>query len=153
MPLNKTEKLIVEAISSMLKQDARLGLPVQQDEVAHNSQFKWEAIDDAFELKISGSPFADVISSAFFAVHSHKYIDHPSFKLSFEKEMTARGVPEEERQQAIKYLEQLIKEVSVKEQDAGWNHQIKDISDMTSNADIRGPKPSEPFSGGGPAPK
>ena len=153
MSLNETEKLLVEAISSMLGQEARLGLPVQQDEVAHNSQFKWEAIDDAFNLKVSGSPFADAISSAFFAVHSHKYIDHPAFKLSFEKEMTARSIPTEERQQALKYLDQLIKEVSLKEQDSGWNNQIADVTNTTKNADTKGPKPSEPFSGGGPAPK
>ena len=78
MALNKNEKALLEAVASMLKQDAKLGLPLN-NETSHASQFRWEGIDDAFALKMAGSPFADSVHSAFFAVHSHKYIDNPSF--------------------------------------------------------------------------
>lgn len=158
MALSKDEKAILEAVSSMLQQDARLGLPINGEklESSHDSQFRWEGIDDAFGLKIAESAFADAISSAFFAVHSHKYIDSPTFKLSFEKEMTARAIPTEERDQALKYFDTLVEELSAKtpsERDAGWNDQLAEIADMTRNADTRGPKPSKPFTGGGPAPE
>ena len=108
-------------------------------------------IDDAFALKIAGSPFADSITSAFFAVHSHKYIDNPTFKLSFDREMQARAIPTEEKEHAFKYLEKLTEELS--EKDAGWNPNMDEIVDVTSNADNRKPKTSKPFTGGGPAPE
>jgi len=155
MALDRNEKALLEAVSSMLKQDAKLGLPIN-NETSHTSQFRWEGIDDAFALKVAGSPFADSITSAFFAVHSHKYIDNPTFKLSFEKEMSARAVPTPEREQAIKYLDDMQDELSsskLSERDAGWNPNMKEIVDLTSNADNRTPKPSKPFTGGGPAPE
>jgi hypothetical protein len=155
MALNKDEKALLEALSSLLKQDAKLGLPVE-NETSHTSQFRWEGIDDAFALKVSGSPFADSINSAFFAVHSHKYIDHPTFKLSFLKEMTARAIPTEEREQAVKYLETMVEELSkskLSERDAGWNPAMDELVDLTTNADTRTAKMTKPFTGGGPAPE
>jgi len=152
--MKKDEKALLEAISSMLKQDAKLGLPVN-NETSHTSQFRWEGIDDAFALKVSESPFADAITSSFFAVHSHKYIDNPTFKLSFEKEMSARAIPTYEMDQAVKYLDDMQKELSenkLSEKDAGWNPAIDEIADMTMHADTRKASASKPFTGGGPAP-
>jgi len=154
MALTDKEKALLEAISTMLKQDAKLGLPISS-ETSHTSQFRWEGIDDAFALKVSKSPFAESISSAFFAVHSHKYIDNPTFKLSFDREMSARAVPTPEKERAFKYLEEMTKELSgtkLSEHDAGWNPNIADIADMTRNADNRDSEQSKPFTGGGPAP-
>jgi hypothetical protein len=153
--MKKDEKAILEAIASMLKQDAKLGLPVN-NETSHTSQFRWEGIDDAYALKTSGSPFADSINSAFFAVHSHKYIDNPAFKVSFEKEMNARAVPTHEKELAIKYLDDIVNDLSeskTSEKDAGWNPAIDEIADMTMHADTRKPEKSKPFTGGGPAPE
>ncbi len=155
MALNNKEKALLEAISTMLMQDAKLGLPIS-GETSHSSQFRWEGIDDSFSLKVSKSPFADSISSAFFAVHSHKYIDNPTFKLSFGREMSARAIPTPEKDQAFKYLEEMANELSsnkLSEQDAGWNPNMADIVDLTSNADDRTPGKSKPFTGGGPAPE
>jgi len=155
MALNNKEKALVEAISTMLTQDAKLGLPIS-GETSHTSQFRWEGIDDAFSLKVSESPFADSISSAFFAVHSHKYIDNPTFKLSFDREMSARAIPTPEKDQAFKYLEEMATELSsnkLSERDAGWNPNMADLVDLTSNADNRTPEKSKPFTGGGPAPE
>jgi hypothetical protein len=155
MALNKQEKALLEAVASMLKQDAKLGLPIN-NETSHTSQFRWEGIDDAYALKIAGSPFADSINSAFFSVHSYKYIDNPTFKLTFEREMAARAIPLHEQEQAIKYLDDMQKELSatnLSERDAGWNPAMKEIVDLTSNADNRTPETSKPFTGGGPAPE
>jgi hypothetical protein len=155
MALNKHEKALLEAVASMLKQDANLGLTIN-NETSNTSQFRWEGIDDAFALKAAGSPFADSMTSAFFAVHSHKYIDNPTFKLSFEKEMSARAIPTYEKDQAIKYLDDMQNELSankLSERDAGWNPNMEDIVDLTSNADNRTPETSKPFTGGGPAPE
>jgi hypothetical protein len=162
MALSKNEKAILEAVGGLLQQDAKLGLSMHKDAVGfekttdHYSQFRWEGIDDLFTLKASGSPYKDSLTSAFYAVHAHKYIDHPTFKLSLEKELTARGMPTNVREAAMKYVDAIIEDLSEKEpseQDAGWSHHMKDMVDLTSNADHRTPKTSEPFTGGGPAPE
>lgn len=157
MALNKNEKALLEAVGNLLQQDAKLGLAMHKDkEISHLSQFRWEGIDDLFTLKASGNPYKDSLTSAFYAVHSHKYIDHPTFKLSLEKELTARGMPSNVREAAMKYVDAIIEDLSAKEpseHDAGWNPNMKDIVDLTSNADHRTPKTAKPFTGGGPAPE
>lgn len=157
MALNRNEQAILEAMSNLLSQDAKLGLSVHHDkEVSHGSQFRWEGIGDLFTLKVAGNPYRDSLTSAFYAVHSHKYIDHPHFKLSLDKELSARGLPATVREAALKHIDAIVEELSAKkpnEADAGWNPNIADIVEMTSNADHHKPEASEPFTGGGPAPE
>lgn len=157
MALNKHEKAILEAVEGLLQQDAKLGLSIHKDkEVSHLSQFRWEGIDDLFTLKVAGSPFKDAMTSAFYAVHSHKYIDHPTFKLAFDKEMSARAVPTAMREQALKHVDAIVEDLTVKkpnEQDAGWNPAMDEIVEMTTKADDRKAETSEPFTGGGPNPE
>lgn len=162
MALNKGEKAIVEAVGGMLQQDAKLGLALHgQDKfyghtnTDHYSQFRWEGIDDLFTLKVSGSPFRDSLTSAFYAVHSHKYIDSPTFKLSLDKEMKARAIPAHVREECLKHVDNIVEDISAKkpsEQDAGWNPNLEGIVDVTTNAHDRKAKDTEPFTGGGPAP-
>jgi hypothetical protein len=161
MSLNKTEKAILEAVNGLLQQDVRLGLSIHNgptgfgETTDHTSQFRWEGIDDLFTLKVSGSPFKDSLTSAFFAVHSHKYIDNPTFKLSFDKEMKARALPTHVREESLKHVDNIIEDLSAKkpsELDSGWNPDMKGIVDVTSNADHHDAKATEPFTGGGPAP-
>jgi len=161
MALNKTEKAILEAVNGMLQQDVKLGLSIHNGPTGfgkttdHTSQFRWEGIDDLFTLKVAGSPFKDALTSAFFAVHSHKYIDNPTFKLSFDKEMRARAIPTYVREESLKHVDNIIEDLSAKkpsELDAGWNPNLKDIVDVTSNAHDRDAKMTEPFTGGGPSP-
>lgn len=153
MALNKNERTLLEAVKGMLSQDA-LGMHFTSDEeTSHTSQFRWEGIDDAFALKVSNSPFFESVTSAFYAVHSHKYIDHPTFKLALVSELKNRAVPEVAIAEAVKALDGLINELSAKkpsERDAGWNPQIAEIADMTRNADTREMKRTDPFTGGGP---
>ncbi|MEM3000677.1 MAG: hypothetical protein QXP41_00595 [Candidatus Nitrosocaldus sp.] len=162
MALSKHEKTILEAISNMLSQDAKLGLaihkslPGYEKTTDHHSQFRWEGINDLFTLKVSDSPFKDALTSAFYAVHSHKYINDPTFKISFNREMCARAIPHDLRTKCLKYVDDIVNELSESkpsEFDAGWNPNMKDIVDVTSNADKRVAKISKPFTGGGPAPE
>lgn len=153
MALNKNEKTLLEAVKGLLSQDA-LGIHFKSDEeTSHTSQFRWEGIDDAFALKVSNSPFFESMTSAFYAVHSHKYIDHPTFKLALVQELKSRAVPEKSIEEAVKALDGIINELSAKkpsERDAGWNPNIDEITEMTRNADNRKPKREAPFTGGGP---
>jgi hypothetical protein len=162
MALKKDEKAILEAVSGMLQQDAKLGLGIHKGAVGfektsdHHSQFRWEGIDDLFTLEMSGSPHKDAVTSAFYAVHAHKYVDHPTFKLALEKEMKARAVPTPVREEALSKVDKIVEDLGPKnpsEQDAGWNPDMKGIVDVTTNAHDRKAKDSEPFTGGGPNPE
>lgn len=159
--LTKNEEQLIYAIKGLLKESANIDESVMQDmldavkhdtdETSHFSQFRWEGIDDAFRLKVAGSPFADSISSAFFQTHSYKYLDNPTFELSFRKELTGRALPTSEISDAVKHYQSLVKELSKNpgEQDSGWNPNMEDIVDVTTHADDRKAKYTDPFTGGG----
>jgi len=155
-----TEQKVILALRNLLKESRTVSEDttlqdmlkfVKGDETAHHSQFRWEGIDDAFKLKVAGNPFEDAITSAFFQTHTYKYIDNPTFKKSFQKELTQRAIPTIEVDGAMKHFDSLVKELSKNpgEQDSGWNPNMKDIVDVTTNADSRTAKHTDPFTGGG----
>lgn len=156
--MDKKEELLLEAVRGFLSQDAKLGLAAHDDkpETSHTQWFQWEGIDDRFALKAADSPFFENLTSAFYAVHSYKYLDDPTFPIALEAELKSEGVPKDQIEQAVKYVSEIIEELQTGdawgERDAGWNPAIDEIADMTRNADDRDPKPSKPFTGGGPAP-
>mgnify|MGYP003145444301 CR=1 FL=1 len=125
------------------------------DETAHNSQFRWEGIDDAFKLKVAGETHEDAMTSAFFQTHNYKYIDNDTFKLSFERELRQRAVPDKAVESALGHIDSLVDELSSDpgEQDSGWNTNLEDMVDVTTNADSRKDEYTEPFAGGGSYPE
>lgn len=137
-------------LADMLKQ-----VGADNDETSHHSQFRWEGIDDAFNLKMAGSPHKDAVTSAFYAVHTYKYLDDPTFKLSLERDLRQRAVPDNEIQNAMKHVDTLVTELGKNpgERDSGWSPNLKDLVDLTSNADSRSPSQDQPFTGGGHWPK
>lgn len=150
------ESEIVRALKGLLSQDL-LGLEIHDevDETAHHSQFRWSNLSDSFRLKAIDSPFYDSLCAAFTKVHDHKYIDHPTFKLAMDNEMRSMGVPTHAREDGLGYVDALIKDLSEEmpsERDAGWNPDMEGLRDVTSYADKRDAKTSEPHTGGGPAP-
>lgn len=161
MALDKKQQRLVEAIRSTLKasvidesvladmlKDVQTDVP---DETAHGSQFRWEGIDDAFRLKVAGTPHEEAITSAFYQTHSYKYLDHPTFKIAFERELKQRAVPTAGIQDAMEHIDTLTKELAKNpgEQDSGWHPQLDEIADMTRNADTREANNDEPTFGGG----
>jgi hypothetical protein len=156
--MKDSEKLLLEAVRSMLRQDVKLGLAYHKPdqvkrESSHFMQFQRETIDDMYQLAISESKFADSITAAFSKVHCHKYIDDPTFKLAMDAEMRSMGLPKEDRELAIKSLDKVIKElVEGGERGAGWNPRMDDLVDLTSNADKREMTHEAPWTGGGPNP-
>lgn len=159
--MDRKEKLLLEAVRGYLSaQDAALGLAAHKDteETSHFQWFQWEGIDDQFALKASDSPFFENLTSAFYAVHSYKYLDDPTFPIALDAELKSTGIPKNQRELAIKYVSEIIEDLQGKgegwgERDAGWNPDMDEIADMTRNADNRKAPTSEPFTGGGPAPK
>lgn len=164
--LNEAESKVVNALRNVLKesrvvsedttlQDMLDSVKNDSEETSHHSQFRWEGIDDAFKLKVSGSPFEDAITSAFFQTHSYKYVDHPTFKESFLKELTARSVPDKELQNAVKQFDSLVNELSNNpgERDSGWHPNMQDLVDVTTNADSYNAQHTDPHTGGGMNPE
>ena len=155
------EKQLLEAMKGTLRADVLFEgttlsdmldmVKHDDDETAHNSQFRWEGIDDAFKLKVAGDPHEDAMTSAFFQTHNYKYLDNATFRLSFERELRQRAVPNKAVESALGHVDALVKELSTNpgEQDSGWNSNIEDLIDVTTNADSRKAEYTEPYSGGG----
>lgn len=125
MPLSEEEKLLVEAIDSMLQQDAKLGLSIHdtdENEKFNSSERGYEylhgQIDEMFALKAAELVHANGVNQAFKKVHNYKYLDDPSFKTAMQKEMVAQAVPGNDRQQAIKFVEEVLK--SIREEQKVW---------------------------------
>ena len=152
--MDQNEALLLEGIKGLFNSQT-LGLKQlhgtpESHEHSHFAQFGWAGIEDVFNTKIIGSPFHEAIRSAFHVIHSYKYLDNPSFGMSFISEMQARAVPQVEQQKAIKALQETIKETLKDvgdEQSMGWNPQLDEIIDMVQNLS-REPQKTEPFTGG-----
>ncbi len=121
MALNKDEKLLAEAIDSMLQQDAMLGLSIHTDEheemgtTERGYEYLHNQIDEMFALKAAELTHADGVNQAFKKVHNYKYLDDPSFKTAMLKEMVAQAVPAEERDKALGFIPTIISELKAEQ--------------------------------------
>ena len=148
------EKILVEAIGNLFKNEDSLGI-VRHDEISHGFEFQWNGIEETFALKTAKSIWHEELCGAFRDIHSYKYLDDPTFAVALEKRLTARGVPTKEIKDAIRYVEEIEKELektTFMEKDAGWHPDLDKILDTTRNAQNRTPSKEAPYTGGGPAP-
>lgn len=158
MSLKKHEKTILEAITGIMNERTVLGLPKDTKEVSHTSQHRYESIRDQFALqlgeKLPDTPFHDALTAAFNAVHAYKYIDHPTFCVSFEAQCRSMAIPTHECEKACQIIKSMVEKLSVNnpsERDAGYNRDILGkVRDVTTYADTHGGDRSPPFTGGGP---
>lgn len=140
MALNKDERMLVEAIDSMLQQDAKLGLSIHDTEDFDSSERGYEylhgQIDEMFALKAAELTYAESANQAFKKVHNYKYLDDPSFKTAMEKEMVAQAIPAEERKKALDFIPNIIEEVKEEqdvwaEKDFGFHPEMEEIKEMS----------------------
>jgi len=132
MALSNKERLLVEAVSGMMD-DIATGTNYhkksENQDLSNSASYLHEEIEQAYRLATVNLDHHDSVCSAFSKIHNHKYLDDPSFTLSFEKELTARAVPMEEREKAVKAIDKvrnkLLKEKA--EQDAGFNPELDEI--------------------------
>jgi len=137
MGLTKTEKLLVEAITSMLHQDAQLGLSFHdepQSETPEDQGYRYlhEQIDDLFQLKAADLNHTESVTSAFRKVHGYKYINDWSFLPALEREMVNRGVPVAERTKAMEFIPRIISELRSEqkewsERNSGFNPRLTEV--------------------------
>jgi len=114
--MNKNESLLFEAVKNMLDDKAQLGLSIHNtEETSHNTQFEWEDVKYRFRIKINNPDITmfDSINSAFNHPHSYKNIDDPQFTISFSKQMDGMAIPPPEQELALKYLEEIRKELKL----------------------------------------
>lgn len=146
--LNRTEKMLIEAINSMFDLDAQVGLAFhdKSELERHNEERGYEylhnQIDDMFALKAAELTHADSLNQAFHKVHSYKYLDDPTFQTAMEKELVAQAVPAHERVKAAEAIASIIKELqkeqkSWAEKDYGFNPHMDEISKVS--------KPEQPM--------
>lgn len=135
MALKKSEQVVCEAIGTMLRHKVALGLQDPPDDVkeeeAHSLQFLHEQINEMFAIKAAGLTHHDGACAAFRKVHNYKYVTDPTFEASVNEEMQAQGIPAEERNQALKYIPAIIKDVRGGtewcERDAGYHPNLKEV--------------------------
>ena len=153
--MTDTEKLLAEAVGNMFhNKESVLGI-VPHVERSHIMQYKREMVEDMFALKCAESAFHEDLCGAFRDIHSYRYLDDQNFGVSFRKRLTARGIPTEEIDTSLKYIEEIKKELggeTFQEKDFGWHPEIAEIADITRNANDRTPRRGKPYTGGGPSP-
>lgn len=151
MPLNDTEKLLVEAIGTLLRQDAKLGLAFHDNNESqiHERGFEYlhEEITDMFAIKAAELDYTDSVMRAFNKIHNYKYIDDYSFMVAMDKEMVTTGVPKKDRDKALKFVKEIVDELREEnehwsERDAGFNPNIEEVTKVnkpkqTSNFTIQ----------------
>lgn len=136
--LTETERMLAEAIDSMLQQDAKLGLSFhdqdhkEQGKAEHCVQYLHEQINDMFILRAAELTHSESITSAFHRVHNYKYLDDWTFIPAMEKEMISRGVPRVERLKALEFIPKIVEELSAEqklwtEKDSGFNPKLDEI--------------------------
>lgn len=152
--MTQTEVILLEAVKNLFDNNrTKLGIVAPyHDEVSHRMQFQYENIRDMFSLKAINSTFYESLVSSFYNIHSYKFINDPTFPIALEKQMSAQGIPIEERQKALKYVKEIIEEVG-DERAAGWHVDLEQVLDTTRDATQRDAKNTTPYTGGGPAPK
>lgn len=121
MALNKNEKLVLEAVDSMLQQDAKLGLSIHDADLKsmgsaeRGYEYLHGEIAEMFALKSAELTHSDGVNQAFRKVHNYKYLDDPSFKTAMQKEMVAQAVPAEERDKALGFIPSIISELKTEQ--------------------------------------
>lgn len=142
MPLTQNEQLVLEAINSLLQQDAKLGLAIHTNEfdsAERGYEYLHGQIDEMFAIKAADLVHAESVCQAFHKVHNYKYLDDPTFKTAMEKEMVAVAVPAEERKKALGFIPSIISELKEErrawsEKDAGFNPRLDEIKSVSKPA-------------------
>ena len=114
--MNRNESVLLEAIKNMLSDKAKLGLSIHNtEETSHNAQFHYQDVEDRFKIKTNTPDISmyDAINGAFFHTHSYMNIDSPQFDLAFKKQMDGMAIPHSEQELALKYLNDIRKELKM----------------------------------------
>lgn len=147
MALNQDEQILAEAFETMLNSGDGLGLSRHKSELERLGEtesgpaYLHGEVDLMFHQKASELLHYDGACAAFAKVHSYKYIDDPTFEAAMNKELTAQGIPTEEREKALEVVVSIVEELRndkgvANEQDAGWHPDLDEIADQNADAGV-----------------
>lgn len=141
MANERLEKMLVETIKSLLDQDDLGRVDHDDTEHSHNTQFQWEDIQDSFAVNIKDSDFFDAINTAFYKVHTYKWIEDEKFENALVDNLESMGIPHEEIEKAIEALEKVRKEYlkdTGNEAAAGWSDNMEGLKQVTQEPHNKG---------------
>ena len=134
--MNENERLLVEAIDTMLGKAPHMGVPKPDTdpEEEHSARFMHQEIDEMFALKTVDLVHFEGIRAAFSKIHDYKYVTDPKFYPALLQELRSQGIPGEEQQKATRALTDILEELGSKkgwtEQSAGWNPNLEEILEV-----------------------
>lgn len=122
--MNTNEKLLLEAVKTMLQQDAGLGLSYHKDvEQESSSQYIHEELNDGFALKIADLNNYDSIRAMYRKVHNYMYTTDPRFCKQLTDNLKSLGIPANEIEKACSVVEEVNKEILGDKQERDFGFQ------------------------------
>lgn len=135
--LDDNEQQLVQAISGYLAEEMELGLGLDDEDTDGERGFQHlhSQIHDMFSNKTAELTHSTAINAAFAKVHGYKYIDDDTFCNALNKELTAQGIPANEREKACGFIESIIKQLRNEgqqwaEKDSGFNPNLDEVMDI-----------------------
>lgn len=161
--MNELDNRIAEAFERLLGSNEALGITKGKPEIDEPNRLprQYEYIRGLFGLKVSDSLFYESLCSAFYDIHSYRYVDDPLFCESLSVRLKAIGTPQDEICKACNAVSEIIKDMHKEyglaenqawsEKAAGWHPNIAGIIAVSQDFNKK-EKKEEPYSGGGPWP-
>lgn len=158
------ESLLATAIHNLFMDDPKIlgiakGKPPIHDDT-NQMPHQYEYLSNLFKLKIMESlgdtPYFESISSAFYDIHSYRFIDDPKFSESLITKLKSMGIPQNAIKVATDKVQEIVKEMKNgnkewDERSAGWHKNLEGVK-KTSQEFNQKPEREEAASGGGPWP-
>lgn len=141
MALSKNQKHFLEALSTYLDDNVKLGLQdneLNDLEKVNGLEYQHNDIQQDFRKMLINKKiiYVDPIMQAFSKVHNYKYFDSPSFRTAMEKELRAQGIDSGEIVQALDLADELFEKLKSdakdwSEKDSGLFSKMDEIKDVS----------------------
>lgn len=152
--LNKTEKQLLEEISSMFDTKDRLGLKYHKDSdveplnLTRGMPYIHSLASDSFALKVADSDYAESLNQTFNKILNYKTLRKgvnartAEFEEAFTKDLQAQGIPSHAIQKGIEAIASVVNELDEDnenwdEKDHGFNPNLDEIRKVS--------KPDQPL--------
>lgn len=138
--MTENERILVEAVKTMLDGDFKVGLDVNDDPNAdenrlRGTQYLHQYVDGLFRHKALDAKLTHVesICAAFSKIHSYRYVTDHSFGSVLMKELRSMGVPRAEQDKTVELVEEVRKDLdndlALDEAGYGFNPNLDEIFD------------------------
>jgi len=168
--MDTKESVLARAIHNLFMDDpAILGIAQGKPGICDSTNcmpHQWEWINDIYKIKLidkmGDSPFFESVSSAFYDIHSYRFIEDHKFNEALILRLKSIGVPKQQIQIALDTIQETIDQIKkdrkipkgeeFDERSAGWHKNLKAIMAASQQFNKKPTERSEPYSGGGQYP-